>query len=83
MLASLRFALTLTPTEGAKMIAEYQAQSARDAQERGYGGQTYWDYLEEAALRTQAYFLARGDEEQAALMLTRTLGEALAGNDGG
>jgi hypothetical protein len=64
------------------MATTYQAQSARDAQATGYGGESYWSYLEEAALRMHRYFLGRGETEQAELMLTRSLSEALAGNDG-
>lgn len=60
----------------------YQSQAARDAQRFGYGGQRYCDYLDEAAIKTRDYFLRRGDTEQAEWMLTRSLSEALRGNDG-
>jgi hypothetical protein len=61
---------------------DYQAQSARDARDRGYGGKSYWDYLEQSALERCARYLLRGDAEAAERMLTRTLGDALAGNNG-
>lgn len=60
----------------------YRSQSARDAQERGYGGPSYWASLDAGALRSHDYYMRHGDPERAAHMLTRSLGEALAGNDG-
>jgi len=60
----------------------YQSQAARDAQAGGYGGESYWVALDEAALRMRDYFLRRDDPASAAEMLTRSLGEALRGNDG-
>ena len=60
----------------------YQSQSARDAQASGYGGESYWAYLDDAALRTRDYYLRHDDPEMAAKMLTQSLGEALQGNDG-
>lgn len=60
----------------------YKSQSARDAQATGYGDESYWDCLDEFALRTRDYFLQRGDETTAAEMMTRSLSEALMGNDG-
>lgn len=53
----------------------YQAQSAREAV-RVYGTE-YADYLNQHALELAAKFPERADE-----FLTRSLGEALAGNDG-
>lgn len=60
----------------------YTAQSARDAERMGYGGRGYCDHLEESALRHHAYYTERGMTDRADLMLTRSLGESLAGNDG-
>lgn len=59
----------------------FKAQAARDAQASGYGDQSYWTYLDEAAQRSHDYFVRHGNPERAASMLTRSLGEALAGND--
>lgn len=60
----------------------YQSQAARDAQERSYGGESYWAYLDRAALESAAHWARKGDNDRAATMLTRSLGEALQGNDG-
>jgi hypothetical protein len=60
----------------------YQSQAARDAQASGYGGQSYWDYLDRAAREHADYFARNGDPVKAAEMLTRSLSEALRGNDG-
>lgn len=60
----------------------YESQSARDAQAMNYGGEDYWSYLDEAAKRTRDYYLRHGQPDEAALMMTRSLGEALRGNDG-
>lgn len=60
----------------------YVSQAARDAQAANYGGPSYWTYLDESALEHQSYYLARGESELAARMLTRTLSESLMGNDG-
>lgn len=60
----------------------YKSQDARDAQAYGYGDKRYWDYLEQSSLKNHAYFTERGDHERAALMLTRSLSQALMGNDG-
>ena len=61
---------------------QYTAQSARDAQRTGYGSPSYWDHLEQSALEHHAYFTRKGDTVTARRMLTRSLSEALAGNDG-
>jgi hypothetical protein len=61
---------------------EYEAQSARDARERGYGDRTYWEYLERSAKEKRDYFLWHGDPERAAEMMTRSLSEVLRGNNG-
>jgi hypothetical protein len=63
-------------------MREYQSQAARDAQARGYGGESYWAYLDEAAARKRDYYLRCGDKELADAVFTRTLAEALRGNDG-
>jgi hypothetical protein len=57
--------------------ARYTAQSARDAQARNYGGESYWAYLD-AAEREHA----ERWPERAEYFLTRSLSEALRGNDG-
>lgn len=62
--------------------SHYQSQAARDAQASGYGGEQYWTYLDEVALRTRDYYLRHGDTKTAAEMLTRSLSESLMGNDG-
>ena len=64
------------------MKSGYESQAARDAERAGYGSESYWVYLDEAARRHRDYFLARGDTATAEAMMTRTLGESLAGNDG-
>lgn len=60
----------------------YRAQSARDAQATGYGDSDYWDELERHAFELHGYFRAKGDWTQADLMLSRSLGESLMGNEG-
>ena len=60
----------------------YTSQSARDAQERGYGKPRYWDYLERAAIEKRDYYLRHGDADEAQWMMTRSLSEALRGNEG-
>src|SRR5205085_11304680 len=59
---------------------EYTVQSARDAQRIGYGGKSYWAYLEKAAYETRDYYLRHEQPGLAEEMLTRSLGEALRGN---
>jgi hypothetical protein len=72
----------MIPTTGGTMTTTYKAQSARDAERTGYGDRSYWDMLEAGAERHHAYFAERGMHDMAASMFTRTLSEALAGNDG-
>jgi hypothetical protein len=72
-------ALDCTPLD---IHGEYKAQSARDAKASGYGAKGYWDSLEEHAHELAERFKARGDHQTAARMFTRSLSEALAGNDG-
>lgn len=64
------------------MAKTYKARCARDAQASGYGSERYWDELEASSLRHHDYYVAAGNPERAALMLTQSLGEALEGNDG-
>ena len=64
------------------MIKKYTVQSAIDAQARNYGKESYWDYLEESAKESYEYYMKYGQEDLANKMLTRSLGEALQGNDG-
>lgn len=52
----------------------YKSQVARDAQAAGYGDERYWRSLDEHA----AELSAKGVEDA----YTRTLSEALIGNDG-
>lgn len=60
----------------------YKAQAARDARDQNYGDETYWDSLEEHARSLHAYYLLAGDEKKADEMLTRSLSDALRGNEG-
>jgi hypothetical protein len=62
--------------------SQFKSQAARDAQKQGYGDQKYWDYLEKSALENYDYYMKKGDQETAKLMLTRSLPEALKGNGG-
>ena len=61
---------------------EYKSQAARDAQAMNYGGERYWRYLDEAAQSSHDYYMRHGDPVTAAEMFTRSLSEALRGNDG-
>lgn len=63
-------------------MSTYLSQSARDAAASGYGGPDYWARLDQSASESHAYFTRHGDHERAAQMLSRTLSEALMGNDG-
>ncbi len=60
----------------------YRSAAAQEAQEHNYGGESYWAYLDEAAQRSHDYYMRHGNPERAEIMLTRSLGEALQGNDG-
>ena len=60
----------------------YKSRAAQDAATSGYGGPDYAAYLDQAAQEHYDYFMAKGDEERANEMMTRTLAEALRGNDG-
>ena len=58
------------------------SQCANDAEDRKYGDYSYWLSLEISALEKAAYYANHGMHETAKYMLTRSLGEALSGNDG-
>jgi len=60
----------------------YLSQSARDAQAGGYGNPAYWNLLDDHAQELHDYFMRKGDEKTAKEMFTRSLSEALRGNDG-
>jgi hypothetical protein len=71
------------PVDGAMQSHEiYQARDARDAQRASYGKRSYWDYLEQSSIEHHDSYLASGDPDKASEMKTRTLAEALRGNDG-
>lgn len=57
----------------------YRSRAARDARAHG---ERYAEHVEGSAIRAHDYFMGRGDTVRAELMLTRSLGEALTGNDG-
>ena len=59
----------------------YTSVAAQDAQKAGLS-ESYCQYLDESAAEHQAYYLRQGNENMANQMLTRSLGEALRGNDG-
>lgn len=65
-----------------KEDAEYKSQAARDAKAGGYGNKTYWDYLDQHAQELHDKFMKKGDEKTAKEMLTRSLSDALKGNEG-
>lgn len=65
-----------------KPLKKYESRCARDARKQKYGDESYWDMLEESALRHSKYYRDHGLNAMAKKMLTRTLGEALSGNDG-
>ena len=64
------------------MAPRWESQAARDAEASNYGGHSYWQTLDESAKRHRDYWLARGDLGQAKRLMTRTLSEALYGNEG-
>jgi hypothetical protein len=64
------------------MKKEYKSQSAKEAQQRGYGDSNYWDYLDQAAQEHYDHFKNIGMENLAEKMFTQSLGEAFCGNDG-
>jgi threonine aldolase len=55
----------------------YKSRAAREAEQSGYGSEAYWQYLD-----YHAQELAEKFPERAFYFMGRTLGEALAGNDG-
>lgn len=60
---------------------EYAAQAARDAAAAGCEP-FYVEYLEQHARKLRDWYLRQGDPVSAERMMTRTLSESLAGNDG-
>lgn len=60
----------------------YRSQAAREAQASNYGNASYWRYLDQAAMEHADYWRRHGDETKAAEELTRSLSEALTGNEG-
>lgn len=64
------------------MKKNYKSQTARDAEKIKYGNGSYWDYLEETAIQYREYYLSREMPDLAEKMMTRSLEEALQGNDG-
>lgn len=63
-------------------MTTYKAQAARDAAEMGYGDEGYWEYLDQSAAEKYDYYMERGMPDMANHMLTRTISQALMGNDG-
>lgn len=63
-------------------MKQYKSQAARDAQAMNYGNETYWQYLDDSALENAAYYKKIGNNKKASEMLTRSLQEALQGNNG-
>lgn len=64
------------------LVIGFGAQCARDAQAAGYGPPDYWQYLDKTCHEQRDYFIRKGDPVTAELMLTQSLGESLAGNNG-
>jgi len=60
----------------------FEVVSARQAREGNYGSPSYWQYLDASARESYDYFMTKGDPEKAKEMLTRSLSDALRGNDG-
>jgi hypothetical protein len=73
-----------TVAEGSILMGKrkYLSQAARDAEAMGYGNKRYWEYLDAAAIEHYDYFMAQGLQDRANEMLTRSLSEALMGNEG-
>jgi hypothetical protein len=66
-----------TMAEVTEQADEYRSLCARQARDGNYGTRSYWDYLESHAAELAAKFPDRADH-----FFGRSLGEALAGNDG-
>ena len=64
------------------MTDTYESQAARDASRTGYGDSRYWQALDDSERRSRDYYRARGDHASAERVMTRSLGEALEGNNG-
>jgi hypothetical protein len=60
----------------------FKSLAAREAQKRNYGDKSYWRYLDNAAKRMHKYYQKQGDKKKAKSMFTRSLSEALLGNEG-
>lgn len=60
----------------------YKSRAAREAQAIDYGTPSYWAELDRSAQEKHDYYMLAGEVEKAARMFTRTLEEALRGNDG-
>lgn len=69
------YPMTQTPTT-------YRSQSARDAAASGYGSPSYATYLDRSAQEHADYYTARGEHELAVAQFTRSLSNALRGNEG-
>jgi hypothetical protein len=61
------------------MKTTYRSQCARDAQAMNYGDKGYWDYLESSSLE---HYAKRDRFPELSDALTRSLSEALRGNEG-
>lgn len=61
---------------------EYKSQAARDCQKSGFGGKSYWDYLDQHAQEMSEQYIAKGDEQKAKDIMNRSICVALRGNDG-
>lgn len=64
------------------MTNTFKSQAARDAANGDYGDDGYAQYIEDSAIAYYEYYLAQGNLSMANLMLSRSLGQALSGNDG-
>ena len=69
---------TLTHTDP----SPYVSQAARDACSQGYGNASYWEQLDAQCLSQRDYFMRNHNSIMAKRILTRSLSEALMGNEG-
>jgi hypothetical protein len=53
-----------------------------DAEKYNYGSPSYWESLDKSAISMAAYFTKKSDYETANNIMTRSLSEALTGNNG-
>jgi hypothetical protein len=65
-----------------KVEYNFKSQSAKDAKKMNYGNESYWQYLDNSAIESSEYYRSIGDYKKAKEMLTRSLTEALQGNEG-